>query len=347
MRMATELVPKRRSPTVWARMAAVIVTYAEQQGAEVSRLLEAAGLTRPALAHPDGRIPLVAFYDLIEATSSELRDPCLGLHLTTTLEVADLDALGFLMITSSTFGNALERMLRYQRVWAEGEHFELVHDGELIRVTYEQYGPTRPAHVQMAQMGMTDFVVNGGRLVPGVRFERVRFRHAEPAQIAEYQRVLGVPLEFGVGVDEALFPARMLDLPMPDANPALNAFFDRYTRDKLNGLPTDDSVLSRVRDRLRKQLPDGQIKVDQIAEVLHMSSRTLQRRLSEEGTSLQHELDEVRRQQALYFLESGVAIAELSWLLGYSEPSVFHRAFRRWTSTSPEAWRASKRREVQ
>ncbi len=250
------------------------------------------------------------------------------------------------MITSPTFGSALDRMFRYQRMWAEGERYEMLREGDLVRVTYEQYGPARPAHVQMTQMAFSDFVVNGSRFIPGLEFEAVHFRHPAPEQADEYARVLGVPIEFGAAFDEVRFPARLLDFPLPDANEALCMFFDRYTRDKLDQLPGEKSVVARVRSLLRKLLPEGQVKVEHVAERLHMSPRTLQRRLGEEGTSLHAELDEVRRQQALYFLKAGVAIAELSWLLGYSDPSAFHRAFKRWTDTSPEAWRTSQQAAV-
>ncbi|MEZ4222480.1 MAG: AraC family transcriptional regulator [Polyangiaceae bacterium] len=324
-------------------MAALFFAYVEGRGADAGELLTASGLTREALSDVDGRIPLTSLYVLIEAAREALEDPCLGLHFATSLELADLDALGFLMITSATFGAALERMFRYQRMWAEGERYEQWVEGERVRVTYEQYGPARPAHVQMVQMAFCDFVVNGRRFIPELEFDSVHFRHPEPAEAGEYQATFGVPIEFGAAVDEVRFPSRLLDLALPDANEALCAFFDRYTRDKLDRLPGEQSVVARVRSLLRKLLPEGQVKVEHLAARMHMSTRTLQRRLGEEGTSLHAELDEVRRQQALYFLQAGVAISELSWLLGYSEPSAFHRAFKRWTNTSPEAWRSTHR----
>ncbi len=324
-------------------MAALFIAYAERRGVNRSGLLARSGLTEAALADPDGRIPLIAMYDGIEAAREATGDPCLGLHFARSLELEDLDALGFLMITSPTFGAVLDRVFRYQRMWAEGEHYEMFVEGERARVTYEQYGPQRPAHVQMAQMAFCDFVVNGSRFIPGLEFECVRFRHERPPEADEYERVFGVPIEFGAPCDEVRFPSRLLELPLPDANAALCNFFDRYTRDKLKQLPGDESITSRVRALLRKQLPEGQVKLEHLAGRLHMSPRTLQRRLGDEGTSLHAELDEVRRQQALYFLEAGVAISELSWLLGYSDPSAFHRAFKRWTDTSPEAWRSSRR----
>jgi AraC-like DNA-binding protein len=329
-------------PTAWARLAALFVDYVEKRGTVREVMLEAARLSEADLADPDGRVPLTAVYDGIEAAREATGDACLGLHFATSLELEDMDALGFLMITSPTFGAVLDRVFRYQRMWAEGEHYEMFVEGERVRVTYEQYGPPRPAHVQMAQMSFCDFVVNGSRYIPGLEFECVRFRHEQPPEAAEYARVFGVPIEFGAAFDEVRFPARLLELPLPDANAALCSFFDRYTRDKLEQIPGESSVVGRVRALLRKQLPEGRVLLEQLAQQLHMSPRTLQRRLGEEGTSLHAQLDEVRRQQALYFLEAGVAIAELSWLLGYSDPSAFHRAFKRWTDTSPEAWRSAR-----
>ncbi len=333
-----------RVPTAWARSAALVADYATARGVSREQLLAASSLSDSLLRDPDGRIPLLSLYDLVEHAEEELDDPCLGLHFTTTLSIEDMDALGFLMVTSPTFGSALERMFDYQRIWAEGERFEMKRERGLVRVIYEPYGPFRRAHVQMAQMAFTDMVANGRRLIPDLSCESIHFRHSAPTRGSdEYERVLSTPIEFDASIDEVRFEERVLEIRMPDSNAALCSFFDRYARDQLRQIPGQSSIALAVRDRLRTALASGQVKLEHIAAQLHMSPRTLQRRLSDEGTSLQSELDEVRRQQALYFLETGVAIAELSWLLGYSEPSVFHRAFKRWTNMSPEAWRANHR----
>ncbi|HVY31991.1 MAG TPA: AraC family transcriptional regulator [Polyangiaceae bacterium] len=330
-------------PTVWARIASLFVDYGVRRGASRSTLLAAGGLSDRSLADPDGRVPLTSLYTVVEAIEALTGDRNFGLELVLGLEIEALDALGFLFMTSATFGSALDRMLRYQRLWNEGERCELVSDGAVARLTYEPYGLTRPAHVQMAQAAMCDCVVNGARFLPGLEFEEVRFRHARPDDASAYERVLGVPVRFGCATTEARFSAQMLALPIPDANATLCAFFERYATAKLERLPAVTTTAERLRAAIRGQLPDGDVRLADLAEQLHMSARTLQRRLSDEGTSLQAELDEVRRQQALYFLEGGTAIAELSWLLGYAEPSAFHRAFKRWTGTSPEAWRAERR----
>ncbi len=330
-------------PTAWARVLVLFLNYAEKRGIDRRELLDIAALDGEALADPDGRIPLLSLYDLVEAIEDVTQNAAFGLEVPLGVELEALDALGFLFITSDTFGDALERMLRYLRLWNDGEHLELVVDAELACMSFEPYGPIRRAHIQMAQATFSDLVVNSGRFVPGLGFELVRFRQECPADPAEYQRILGVPVEFGCARNEVSFQASMLGLRMPSANAAICAFFDRYARDQLDRLPQFNDVIERLRNLIRQHLPEGEVRLGDLAPRLHVSERTLQRRLAQAGTTLQNELDEVRRQQALYFLEHGTAIVELSWLLGYSEPAAFHRAFKRWTGTSPEAWRSARR----
>lgn len=343
--MTTPLPPA--GPTVWARIASLFVDFAVRRGSSRDELLATARLDEAALANPDGRVPLLAIYDILEAIERHTGDSRFGLELPLGLQIDALDALGFLFITSATFGGALERTLRYQRLWNEGERLEMRVENSHASVVYEPYGPYRPAHVLMAQVTMCDFVVNSARFVPGLQFERVHFRHGRPEHSADYERVLGVPAEFDCPEYEARFSERMLHLPIPDANATLCAFFERYASERLSQLPSTTSLADHLRALIRRQLPEGDLKLSTLAARLHMSARTLQRRLGDEGTSLQSVLDEVRRQQALYFLKNGTAIAELSWLLGYSEPSALHRAFKRWTGTSPEAWRARQRSDGQ
>lgn len=331
-------------PTAWARVAQLFLQFALRRGVERGSLLRVARLSESVLEDPDGRVPLEALYDLLEAIQQATGDPEFGLDLPLGLEIEALDALGFLFMTSATFGSAMERMLRYQRLWNEGERLELTVEGELACLSYEPYGPPRPAHVAMAQATLSDIVANTPRFVPGLTFVRACFRHAAPREPARYERVLGVPVAFAQPRVQAQLERRMLELPIPDANSQLCAFFERYASQKLERLsPVPSSIVERLRAVIRRQLPEGELKISALAEQLHMSARTLQRRLQDQGTSLQAELDEVRRQQALYFLQGGTAIAELSWLLGYAEPASFHHAFKRWTGMSPEGWRASHR----
>jgi AraC-like DNA-binding protein len=111
--------------------------------------------------------------------------------------------------------------------------------------------------------------------------------------------------------------------------------------DLIQKLPKAEATTDAVRRHLASELDKGQPTLEQIAPRLHMSSRTLRRRLDEEGTSFRQILGEVRRELASrYLMEGRLSVGEIAFLLGFSEPSAFHRAFKQWTGHAPHAYRA-------
>jgi AraC-like DNA-binding protein len=326
-------------PTAWAGLALRVLDSAEARGLPRRVLLEASGLERARLTEPEARVPLLSVYTLLEEAAARLGDGCLGLHLGASLRVDDLDALGFLMVSSRTLGDALEHVLRYQRLWSEGERFSLERGAGRVTVTYHPYGPERPAHRLMAQLVFADLVVNGGRLVGGLPGARLRLRGPRPTEASAYARVLGVPVSFRAPQDVLVMPAALLASPLPGADAGLSGVLARATDRMLAGLPASSRVADQVRALLPELLPESGADLAHLAARLRMSPRTLQRRLRDEGTSLEAEREAFRRQQARVLLEAANPIAEVAWRLGYSAPSAFHHAFRRWTGQSPRVWR--------
>lgn len=331
--------PAPAGPTAWAGLVLRVLDSAEARGLPRRVLLEASGLERVRLTEPEARVPLLSVYTLLEEAAAQLGDGCLGLHVGEALRADDLDALGFLMVSSRTFGEALEHVLRYQRLWSEGERFELERGAGRVTVTYHPYGPERPAHRLMAQLVFADLIVNGGRLVGGLSGARLRLHGPRPGDASVYARVLGVPVSFRAPQDMLVFPAALLASPLPGGDAGLSGVLARAADRMLAGLPTSSRVVDRVRALLPELLPETGAELAHLAARLRMSPRTLQRRLRDEGTSLEAEREGFRRQQACALLEAGTPIAEVAWRLGYSAPSAFHHAFRRWTGLSPRAWR--------
>ncbi|WP_437809797.1 AraC family transcriptional regulator ligand-binding domain-containing protein [Sorangium sp. So ce1078] len=339
-----------RAPTIWARTAAQLADHAAQRGADRAALLEAAGLEAAgleaaALADPDARVPLPAFYALLEAAVAAAADPHLGLDFAGRFQPEHFDALGFLAMSSPTLGEALERMLRYQQIWNEGERYTLEIRGRCAHLTFAPHGPDRPAHGQVAEMFAFDVLVNAGRMCGDpIQAVAVRFRHAPEGDPEEKARRLGSPVLFGAPQTELVMPVEALDRPLPHANEALAAFLERHVRVIAASLPgaAPPALSERVRALLGERLREG-ADLGALAARLRMSPRTLQRRLGDEGTSIHALLDEVRRGRAAALLEADMAIGEVAYVLGYSEPSAFHRAFRRWTGVTPEAFRARAR----
>jgi AraC-like DNA-binding protein len=333
---------RQRGPTMWARAAVQIIDFVARDGALRAELMAALGPGSAGLG-VDSRVPLEAVYAVLETAVRVTGDDTIGLRFAQHIELGDLAAIDFLMMTSPTLGDACERFIAYQRVWNEGERYELLAQDDAAHVTFTPYGPPRPAHRQIAEMAFCDLVVNGARLLGrplGTR--HIRFRHPRPANADHYQALFGIAVTFGAPVDEVVFPRAIMALPLPDANAAMCAFFARHVQERLDALAPVPGVCEQVRVIIADNLHAGDLGLDAVATRLGMSARTLQRRLRAENASLHGLIEQVRRERSVVLLGTPMAIGEIAYLLGYSEPSAFHRAFKRWTGATPEAFRGAR-----
>lgn len=331
---------RQTRPTAWTRVAAEFARRAQSAGVSRVELLSRAGLTEAELAHPDTRVPLESVYALLEAMEELSGDSLLHMRVTREIELASLEALAFAVLTSATFGDGLRVMLRFQRLFTDGERYELDEQGEWARLTYHPWGPQRRGHALMAEMVAVDILVNGGNVVGGA-FDRPRvlFAHGPPTAPREHARLLGgVIAEFNRPRCEIAL--RTTDLQRriaPRGQEPIRAFFERHLEDRIRAL-SDSSLARVVRDTLM-QGPSLSDNVASLARRLKVSTRTLQRRLAEERTSVRELADEVRRARAIPLIEAGRPIGEVAQLVGFAETSAFHRAFRRWTGSTPEEFR--------
>jgi len=168
---------------------------------------------------------------------------------------------------------------------------------------------------------------------------QVRLRHV-PAKPGAHAALLGGRVQFGAGIDEVTYAPQLLAQPLPLANQLFEAVALRYLDARLACLPPE-SPLARAHKAVAYDLAHGAASLEAVAERLAISRRTLQRTLRDHGTSFSALVDDVRRARAQALLRSGAAVAEVAWLLGYSEPSPFVRAVKRWTGASPSALRAA------
>jgi AraC-like DNA-binding protein len=331
--------PADTAPSAWGRTLGALLACARGIGLDPDDLRATLGVD-PALLHdPDGRVPLPLLYDFVELVAARAGDEHAPLRLAHHLDVESFDALGLLVVTARDLGEGLDRTIRYQRVFAEGERYDLEHVGDHVHVRYTPWGPPRPAHVAMADMFARDLGVNTSMITGGpIEGLRVRLRRAAPRDHDRWSALLGVPAELGAPLDEVVFPRAAMAIPFPRADAMVHRFFERYLDERLARLPAD-SPLARVRAAIEDLLPSGSITLGTVARRMRTSPRTLQRRLAAESTSLSDLVESVRRARGLALVEAGASLAEIAWMLGYSEPSAFHRAFRRWTRTTPRAWR--------
>lgn len=294
-------------PTGRSHGLAHVLDWAVQRGASRERLLARVPVAPESLADRESRIPLTAYYAGLEAASDELGDPFLGLHYIASIDPSALGALGFLALASPTVGAALERIFRHHAWLSDGEVFAMEVVAGEARFRYVPWGPPRAAHGQCAEMYAADCFFGLAAQ------DREILRGRTVRRVSEAQR------------------AR----PMLGADEALARFLEGEVESAARGFGSSGPVAEQVRRALLQSLPEGGLSLAELARKLRLSSRTLQRRLRDEGTSAARLLDELRRARAEAYLAMGLPIAEVSYLLGFGEPSVFHRAWKRWTGETP------------
>jgi AraC-like DNA-binding protein len=170
----------------------------------------------------------------------------------------------------------------------------------------------------------------------------VTFQHAAPRDISEHLRLFRCPVQFGAPSNKLSFASSLLSQPIDKADASLCALLDRHAQELLEKFPPRDSLINQVRSIIATEFRGGDPSLEHVAEQLTLTPRTLQRKLQELGTSHNELLDQMRRQLAMRYLrEDHMAICEVAYLLGFSESSSFHRAFKRWTGVTPKEFRST------
>ena len=324
-----------------AGLALPIVSQLRVEGADVGALLGRFGLSEERLLLPEARIPHQTWIDLLEAGPAVTGDPHFGLHAAAQLAPGLAHLLGHLAGSEKTAGEAYGVAARYLRVLHEGITIALDRDGDSAscRLVTAEGLHLPPIATEFL---LANWVCYGRKILGDVDIEltEVRFTHPARTEIDEYRRAFESRVVFGAERNELIFPAWNLELPMANADPVLAAVLAEKIERLLAQFSDQPSLGSRVREWLIAQLRGGNPRIDALAEHLHMSERTLRRRLAEEGMTFKRILDEVRRELAIgYVQERQLSTGEIAFLLRYSEPSAFQRAFKRWTKLTPSEYR--------
>lgn len=301
--------------------------------------LEAAlGTSATLLDAPDARIPLPAYYALVEVVARRAADPWFGLTYATSRRSSDgLDAIGLLVLSSRTLGHALERLVRFQAFLRTGERYRLDVEDDAAVFRFEPWGPPRPAHAHVAMICAVDVLAAPRVLCDASLAPRwCRFRAAPSGELDAATRALGVRPALGAHEDAFALPRAALALAMPRADAAFATFFERYLEARTpTATPTTRDDVER---HLRTRLADRDASLAGTARALGASARTLQRRLADEGTTYDRVVDELRRDHARAHLRAGTSCRETAYLVGFADASAFARAVRRWEGRTPAGW---------
>jgi AraC-like DNA-binding protein len=327
-------------PSIAATSTHAMVRAAEVRGVQTADLLQREGLTRAFLEDPDARIPAPSVMAIWEGLRERTGDPALQLDAPRTLPWGAYRVVDYLVAASATVGDGMERFARFFGIISDAVTLKVAVRGGEHSLCLETAGG---GHVPPMYVDYTfAALITRMRMYmrASVRLLRVELRQPRPPWHEANERFFEAPVRFGALRDCLALDEAEWRLPLASADEALARLMEDHGRMLVErGAGGPSGFKSDVVRALTATLPEGG-SAKAVAKVLHVSVRTLQRRLVEAGTSFRELADTVRSQVAQgYLSDPGVSSAEVAFLLGFSDPSSFNRAFRRWTGKSPGRWR--------
>ncbi|MCL6692398.1 AraC family transcriptional regulator [Pseudomonas sp. R3.Fl] len=327
---------------VSASIVSQLVNVLEGEGLDSAYLCREAGIDMSLLRSPDGFVLRKEVFRLMALAEQTSGKPAIGLCACRHFLPGSLQLVGYVMMSSPNLKRALESLAQFSLLLVSGFTIGLVEEGNGLRfwiVDHPEDGFPRPRAFEDAGMasilGFCRWVT--GNNLPQLR--EIEFTYPEPTDISEHQSLFGCELRFGALRNSILFDRRALLQPLSTANEALallHGRFAEYRMDQLHGTTCSD----RVRALLVERLSLGPCDMETVAMCMRTSRRALQRGLAREGVYFKDILDDARRQLADYYLRhSPYSLARVGELLGFKEPSSFHKACLRWFGIPPGRYR--------
>lgn len=335
----------RETASVAGHLVRLVTDYAEQRGVASAPLLGEIGRLPSDLDDTGHRLRYVDFSHLCERVAQELADPFLGLHAGVQVKPGHLGSLGFVLMSCATVGEALHRSQRYSSMVLDAFSNELAERDQLCVRSWRSrlVGGEKVGRLQ-DELNTAVWITLARWMIGREDFNPtwVTYQHPQPDGAEEYARVFRCPVRFSAAETAIAIPASMRTMTLPQANPAVRHILDEYCERLLQQRVDRDAPawLAAVKKAVVESFERGGPELAAVAATAHMGADELGLLLSRHGTSFRALVDELRQELALAYVQNqDLSLADISYLLGFSEQSAFHRAFKRWTGQPPGTYR--------
>lgn len=328
--------------TVGAGLPRGLVKIAAARGADAAELCARAGIAPEQLEDQDNRIAMANYIALFRAAKELTGDEAIALHYGEEVDLSELSITGLIMNGAETMGDAFVQMNRFGKLAIEyegaGDRFRMAVDERGVWLVDQRENPN--AFPELTEVTFARQTCAPRRFLPTQHVLEVEVTHAEPAYRAEYDRIFRCPVAFNaprnaIRIDPALAKHRVQLQPK-----YVFGVLSERAEALLKELEQSKSTRGRVELQLMPVLHTGDISMDAVAAKMGVSRQTLFRRLKAEETTFEKVLDELRHRLALHYLSGKKAsVNETGYLVGFSDPAAFSRAFKRWTGKSPSEMR--------
>jgi len=307
---------------------------------DVDEFLRAIGVDAALVKAPDARIPVETYLLIQDEAARYVNDPYLGLHMGEFAQPGSWSILGYLMMNCKTLGEAFEKSGRYQRIIGNLITGRMELGLGKVRAVYftPPHAPQMSRHCFESTFSSS---VRMMRTLTGVHLSplEVAFTYPEPQARAEYERIFCCPVRFGQKENAVTLDMRIVNTPIRMANPGLLEHFEKYARDFLAEMERKDEYTRKVTKTILARLDDESLSIEKVAKELSVSVRTLQNHLEAEGVAFSDLLRDIREKLAKKYLHENYTVEQITYLLGFSEPSVFRKAFKKWSGITPREYR--------
>ncbi len=328
-------------PSATGGITRLACTRLRERNKDVAGILSRAGLTVEAVDNPATRLEAKAEIEVLDLAAATLGDDLFGFHLARSFDLGEIGLVYYVMASSEELAGALQSVERYSRIVNEGVSLRCtLRQGATITVNYVDFdrGSDRH-HIEFWLVTLVRILrdITDSRFAP----QHLRVRHDRPQPPADFKSFFGIEVEFGSDADEIVLSGPVAALPITRRDPYLNKLLRRYAEEALAlKAARHIGIRSEVEHLLPELLPRGRASVPEVARRLGMSSRTLSRKLRDEGLAFTDILDDLRAALARrYLVDRELPVSEVAWLLGYQEVSSLTHAFKRWSGTTPRQFR--------
>jgi len=328
--------------TISSALLSQVFVYLESLKVDIDAFLRSLGIEPESVKSPDTRIPIETYLLVQDEAAEYVNDPYFGLHIGEFAEAGSWSIIGYMMMNCKNLGEAFMKSTRYSRIVGNLIDAKVELKFNKIRSVFF----TPPNAPEMSRHCFDTVFSSSVRMMrnfTGVDIHplEVTFSYPEPASRSEYERIFQCPVLFGQKENSFTIDMGIINTPILMANPSLLDYFEKYAEGVLAEMDRNDEHTRAVMKIILSKLDDESLSINKVAKEMAVSVRTLQKRLEDEGVLFSDLYRDIRQRLAQKYLRENYTVEQITYLLGFSEPSVFRKAFKKWSGITPREYRES------
>ena len=319
-----------------------VIHGATQMGLDVNEVARKSDIDISVVDDPELRIACVDLCRFFDTAVELSEDPYYGLHHAEHFQPTSMTIVGYVCMNAPTIRSGYKELLNYERIIGNSLKNVFIENKESGFVEIQLVDAVeRHFSAQLYEKLLMEHVTAIRSFVgSNTHPKAVYFKHVKPSSTKEHERLFQCPVYFEQESCKLEFSNETLDTKILHADPHLYQMLQKSAMEILKKIEDTTSISHSVSKEILSTLHGGEPSIEKVASRLNHSVRTLQRRLKEENTSYNELLNGIRKEVATRHLrERSLSISDISYLLGFSEPSVFHRSFKKWVGKTPKRYR--------